>query len=71
MRPLGIVGVLLIVFGVVVLALRGISYTKDRDAVRVGPVEVAAEKKGFIPPAVGLIAVVAGVVVLVAARRQA
>jgi hypothetical protein len=34
-------------------------------------VEVAAEKKGFIPPAVGLIAVVAGVVVLVAARRQA
>ena len=71
MRPLGIVGVLLIVFGVVVLALRGISYTKDRDAVHVGPVEVAAEKKGFIPPAVGLIAVVAGVVVLVAARRQA
>jgi hypothetical protein len=71
MRPLGIIGVLLIVFGVVVLALRGISYTKDRDAVHVGPVEVAAEKKGFIPPAVGLIAVVAGVVVLVAARRQA
>jgi hypothetical protein len=71
MRPLGIVGVLLIVFGVVVLALRGISYTKDRDAVHVGPVEVAAEKKGFIPPAVGLVAVVAGVVVLVAARRQA
>ena len=71
MRPLGIIGVLLIVFGIVVLALRGISYTKDRDAVRVGPVEVAAEKKGFVPPAVGLVAVVAGVVILVAARRQA
>jgi uncharacterized membrane protein HdeD (DUF308 family) len=71
MRPLGIIGVLLIVFGVVVLALRGISYTKDRDAVRVGPLEVAAEKKGFIPPAVGLVAVVAGVVILVSARRQA
>jgi uncharacterized membrane protein YidH (DUF202 family) len=71
MRPLGIIGVLLIVFGIVVLALRGISYTKDRDAVRVGPLEVAAEKKGFIPPAVGLVAVVAGVVILVAARRQA
>jgi uncharacterized membrane protein HdeD (DUF308 family) len=70
MRPLGIIGVLLIVFGIVVLALRGISYTKDRDAVRVGPVEVAAEKKGFVPPAVGLVALVAGVVILVAARRQ-
>ena len=71
MRPLGIIGVLLIIFGVVVLALRGISYTKDRDAVRVGPVEVAAERKGFVPPAVGLVALVAGVVILVTARRQA
>ena len=71
MRPLGIIGVLLIIFGVVVLALRGISYTKDRDAVRVGPVEVAAEKKGFVPPAVGLVALVAGVVILISARRQA
>ena len=71
MRPLGIIGVLLIVFGVVVLALRGISYTKDRDAVRVGPLEVAAENKGFIPPVVGLVAVAAGVVILVTARRQA
>ncbi len=71
MRPLGILGVILIIAGIVVLAMRGISYTKDRDAVRVGPVEVAAEKKGFVPPVVGVVAVVAGIVLVFAGRRRA
>ena len=71
MRPLGILGVILIIAGIVVLAMRGISYTKDRDAVRVGPIEVAAEKKGFVPPAVGVVAVVAGIVLVFAGRRRA
>lgn len=53
MRPLGLVGILLIVCGLVILALRGISYTKEREAVAVGPLEVAAERKGFIPPVAG------------------
>ena len=53
MRPLAIVGVLLMIGGIVVLALRGVSYTKERDAVKVGPIELAAEKKGFVPPIVG------------------
>ncbi len=38
MRPLGLIGVLLVVAGVIVLAMRGLSYTKDREEVRVGPV---------------------------------
>ena len=36
MKPLGILGVILIIGGVVVLALKGISYTKDKDSVKVG-----------------------------------
>ncbi|HEX6533004.1 MAG TPA: hypothetical protein VF041_00320 [Gemmatimonadaceae bacterium] len=71
MRPLGIVGVILVVAGVVILAMRGFSYTKDRDAVRVGPVEVAAEHKGFVPPVVGVVAVVAGLVLVAVGRRRA
>ena len=70
MRPLGIVGILLILRGVVVLALRGISYTKEREAVAVGPVEVAAERKGFIPPAAGVVAIVVGLGLLYAGRRR-
>lgn len=72
MRPLGWVGVLLIVAGGVVLALQGFSYTKERQEVRVGPVEVAAERKGFIPPAAGAAALALGVIlVFVSRKRQA
>jgi len=70
MRPLGIVGVILIIFGVVVLAMKGVSYTKDRDAVKIAGVELSKEDKGFVPPYVGLIAVVAGVALVAAGRRK-
>jgi uncharacterized membrane protein HdeD (DUF308 family) len=71
MRPLGIVGVILIIAGVVVLAMKGISYTKDRDAVKIAGVEISKEDKGFVPPYVGIIAVVAGVVLVAAGRKKA
>jgi hypothetical protein len=70
MRPLGVLGILLIIGGVVILAMRGISYTKEREAVAVGPVEVAAERKGFIPPVVGIVAIVVGLGLAYAGRRQ-
>ena len=70
MRPARIAGILLVIAGAIVLVLRGVSYTKDRDAVKVGPIEVAAEKKGFISPAMGAIALAAGLVILVATRRS-
>lgn len=69
MRPLGIVGIVLIVAGAIVLAMGGFGFTKERQEVDVGPVEVAAERKGFVPPVVGGIAIVVGVVLLVAGRR--
>jgi hypothetical protein len=70
MRPLGWIGILLIVAGAVVLAMRGLSYTKERQAVQVGPVEVAAEKKGFVPPVVGGAAVAVGIILLIAGRKR-
>ncbi|MDQ3697261.1 MAG: hypothetical protein M3373_04450 [Gemmatimonadota bacterium] len=70
MRPLVLVGIVLVVFGAVVLAMQGISYTKERDEVRVGPLEVAAERRGFVPPAAGIVAIVIGGVLIVAGRRK-
>ena len=69
MRPLALVGIILIVAGGVVLAMGGFGFTKERQEVDVGPVEVAAERRGFVPPIVGGIAMVVGVVLLVAGRR--
>ena len=70
MRPLSIVGALLIVAGAVVLLMRGVSYTKERESARVGPIEIAAERKGFVPPVAGGVAIVVGIVLLVADRRR-
>lgn len=69
MRPLGILGVILIIFGVVVLAMRGISYTKNRDSVKIGGIELSKEDRGFVPPVAGIIAVVAGIVLVAAGRK--
>ena len=71
MRPLGIFGVVLIVLGAVVLAMGGFGYTKERQEVEVGPLEVAAERRGFVPPAVGIVAIVVGLGLVVAGRRKA
>jgi uncharacterized membrane protein len=70
MRPLGILGVILIIAGAVVLAMRGISYTKDRDSVKIGGVELSKEDRGFVPPVAGVIAVVAGIVLVAAGRKK-
>jgi len=66
MRFLGIV---LVVLGIVVLAYGGVSYTKSRHNTDVGPVEISTKHKGFITPAAGAVAVVVGLVLIVADRR--
>jgi drug/metabolite transporter (DMT)-like permease len=71
MKPLGILGVILVIAGIVILAMRGFSYTKDKDTVSVGPLSVSAEEKGFVSPAVGVVAVVAGLVLVAVGRRRA
>lgn len=70
MRPIGLLGVALIVVGGIVLAMRGLSYTKERNATKIGPLEIAAERKGFVPPVAGAAALVVGVVLVAAGRRK-
>ena len=69
MRPAGIIGTLLIVFGAIVLIVSGVSYVKDRDKVDLGVATVTTERRGFVQPWVGGVALLAGVVLLFAGRR--
>ena len=66
-----LVGILLIVVGVVALALGGFSYTKREKAIDLGPLEVTTEQKKTVPlsPIVGLVAVGAGVVLVVTGSK--
>ena len=70
MRPIGWVGVLLIVAGGIVVTMRGVSYTKNRNAIEVGPLRVAAVEKGFVSPIVGVIAILAGAALVFVGRRR-
>jgi hypothetical protein len=67
-----IVAVILIVLGVFALAWGGISYTREEKVLDVGPIEATAEKRETIPlpPILGIVAIGAGVVLLLAGRRR-
>jgi len=66
-----LVGILLIVFGVVALAIGGIRYTTREKVLDLGPIEATAEKQHSIPlsPIVGIAAVAGGVALVVAGAR--
>lgn len=71
MKPIQVVGAVLIVLGGIVVALQGVSYVRNREEIRVGPLEVAAEERGFISPVIGVIVLVAGVGLFFMGRRRA
>jgi len=72
MKPVGIVGVLLIVFGLVALAYQGFTYTRREKVIDLGPIQATAERQRTVPlpPVVGIVAVAAGVALIVAGTRK-
>jgi len=66
-----LIGVLLIVFGVVALAMGGIEYTTREKVLDIGPVQATTEKHHLIPlsPIAGVAAVAGGIALLVAGTR--
>ena len=67
-----IVGIILIVLGVVALVFQGITYTTHKDVINVGPIHATAEHEKTIPlpPVLGAIALVGGIVLLVTAGKK-
>jgi hypothetical protein len=72
MKPLGIVGVLLIVVGLAALVYQGITYTSRETVIDIGPVHATAERQKTLPlpPVLGIAAVAGGVVLLIAGVRK-
>jgi len=68
MRPLGIAGLLLLVFGAFVL-LRGLSFTSQKSVLKVGDFQASAEERRDVPAWAGALAIAAGIVLLVAGGR--
>jgi hypothetical protein len=66
------VGIILIAIGIVALVWGGISWTREETIVDLGPLEAKAEQRETIPlpPVLGGIALVAGIVLLVVPARR-
>jgi uncharacterized membrane protein len=72
-KPLTIVGIVLIALGVVALVYQGFSYTTKEKVLDLGPLkaEVEHQKTVAVPPILGVLAIAGGVVlVIVGARRS-
>jgi hypothetical protein len=72
MRPIAIVGVVLLVLGVMALVYQGITYTSRETVIDLGPVHATADRQKTLPlpPLVGIAAVAGGVVRLIAGARS-
>ena len=67
-----IAGIVLIVLGIIGLAYGGITYTRRRDTVRVGPLSATVQQRETVPisPLLSGVALVAGIGLLVAGGRR-
>jgi hypothetical protein len=73
MKPLTIIGVLLIVLGIAGLVVGRFTYTTEEKVLEVGPIVATADKEHSIhvPDIAGIIAVIAGGALVFASRRRA
>ena len=67
-----VAAIVLIVVGVIALAYGGISYTREKKVLDLGPVEATTETRERIPlpPILGVAAIAGGVILLVVAGRK-
>jgi hypothetical protein len=69
MKPLGVI---LIVLGVLALIYQGFSYTTQKKVLDVGPIQATKQEHHTVPlpPILGALALIGGVVILVSDRKS-
>jgi hypothetical protein len=72
MKTLPVVGLILIVLGIISFAYRGINYTTHKKIVDIGPIQASTTEHKTIPlpPILGGLALVGGILLLVAGRKE-
>jgi uncharacterized membrane protein HdeD (DUF308 family) len=66
-----IIGIILVVIGILALAYQGITYTTHKKVLDIGPIQATKEEHKTIPvpPIIGAVALIGGIVILVSGRR--
>jgi hypothetical protein len=72
MKPITILGIVLIAFGGFVLASQGITYTKTEKVLDIGPIQATTHRQKTIPisPVAGGLILAAGVLLVVAGTKR-
>jgi uncharacterized membrane protein len=72
MKPIIMIGILLIVLGGLALAYQGFNYTHQEKVLDVGPIHATAEKQEHVsvPPILGGLALLGGIALIVAGSRK-
>lgn len=72
MKSMSLVGILLVVLGALALAYQGITYTHREKVLDVGPIHATKDTQEQIPlpPIIGGLALLGGVVLLIAGAKQ-
>lgn len=72
MKPVGIVGIILIILGIIVLAYGGITYTRHKKVIDMGPIQASEKQHKTIPmpPALGGVVLAGGIVLLVLGMKK-
>lgn len=73
MKPTILLAIMLIALGIIAFAYEGFNYTTRENVVDIGPLKVTTEKTRTLPlpPIVGAIALVGGIVLLVVGSKKA
>lgn len=69
MKPISLVGIILLVLGAFIL-FRGLTYKSKDEVLRVGDLKASVEEKHAVPTWVGGVAIVAGIVLLAGGMRS-
>jgi hypothetical protein len=73
MRNLTSVGIVLVVLGIAGLIVQNVSFTENKKVVDFGPLQIQSQEQHNVPiPTIaGIAAIVAGLGLVIASRRQA
>jgi uncharacterized membrane protein len=72
MKSASVAGLVLVVLGVLALAYQGFTYTTHKKVLDIGPIQATKEEHNTIPlpPVVGGLALVGGIVLIVAGNKS-
>ncbi len=72
MKPIMILGIVLIIIGAIALGYHGITYTTHEKVLKLGPIEATKETEKTIPlpPVLGGVLLAAGIVIIAMGAKR-